>query len=149
MFRQRGSRILAFQGVRRIAVVLTVGVMAAGCGAAGGSVTVSTVTVTATVTVTTDRADDPNSDPTAAGAVFDATEVAAGVEQILTGEPPDGYGLNGVTTVVCPAGQPITKGTTFDCSAMIDGAVKSVPVTVTGDENDPAERGSYQVGIPQ
>jgi len=141
MSKDFGSRTRALGSI--IAMTAFLGVVGAGCNVGTGSVTVSTLTVTA------DPAEDADSGPTAAGAVFDATKVAADVAQLLAGEPPAGYGLTGVTTVVCPSGQPIAKGTTFVCSAMIEGAVTSVPVTVTGDENDPAERGSYQVGIPQ
>ena len=53
------------------------------------------------------------------------------------------------TNVVCPADQSVEQGTTFNCTATIDGASKTVPITVTGDDSKDSERGQYQVGLPQ
>ena len=81
--------------------------------------------------------------------VFDSNAVAQGTLTVLTAEPPAGYGISGVTNVVCPADQSVEQGTTFNCTATIDGASKTVPITVTGDDSKDSERGQYQVGLPQ
>ena len=60
------------------------------------------------------------------GDTFDNTKVAAGVTKILTDPPPAGYGTTGVSSVTCPADQPVKTGTTFDCTATINGAPKTV-----------------------
>ncbi len=66
----------------------------------------------------------------------------AGVTKILTDPPPDGYGATGVTAVTCPADQPVKTGTTFNCTATINGARKTVTLTVKDD------KGKYEVGVP-
>jgi len=75
--------------------------------------------------------------------VFDQTKVEAGVTQILTTAPPNGYGQTNVTNVTCPADQAVKAGTTFDCSVQIDGQPKTVTVTVKDDS------GTYEVGVPK
>ena len=66
---------------------------------------------------------------------FDQQALQAGVTQILTQD----YGL-GATGVTCPEGQEVAAGTTFTCSATVDGEAVEVPVTVLDDQ------GTYQVG---
>lgn len=66
---------------------------------------------------------------------FDQQALQAGVTQILTQD----YGL-GATGVSCPEGQKVAAGTTFTCSANVDGEAVEVPVTVLDDQ------GTYQVG---
>ncbi|WP_433508271.1 DUF4333 domain-containing protein [Pseudonocardia halophobica] len=66
---------------------------------------------------------------------FDQQALQAGVTRILTQD----YGL-GATGVSCPEGQKVEAGTTFTCSANVDGEAVEVPVTVLDD------RGTYQVG---
>ena len=39
--------------------------------------------------------------------VFDERQVSTGVASVLTGAPPAGYGLSGVTDVTCPSGQEV------------------------------------------
>ena len=76
------------------------------------------------------------------GDTFDNTKVAAGVTKILTDPPPAGYGTTGVSSVTCPADQPVKTGTTFDCTATINGAPKTVHIIVKDDS------GKYEVGVP-
>ena len=74
--------------------------------------------------------------------VFDEKQVAQGVTSVLTGNPPSGYGLTGVTDVTCPSGQPVQAGTSFQCDLKVDG--KSTKVTVNVQDNN----GLYQVNPP-
>jgi Domain of unknown function (DUF4333) len=74
--------------------------------------------------------------------VFDERQVANGVTSILTGAPPAGYGLSGVSDVSCPAGQEVRAGTTFQCTLQLDGEQQTVTVTVKDDT------GVYEVSIP-
>ena len=71
------------------------------------------------------------------------------MQTILTSESPAGYGIADVSNVSCPADQSVVKGTTFDCTADIDGESKTVTITVTGDEKNDAEKGNYTVGLPR
>ena len=80
--------------------------------------------------------------PLKKGETFDNTKVAAGVTKILTDPPPDGYGATGVSGVTCPADRPVKTGTTFNCTATINGAPKTVTITVKDD------KGTYEVGVP-
>ena len=48
--------------------------------------------------------------------VFDERQVSQGVTDVLTGTPPAGYGLSGVTDVSCPSGQEVKADTSFDCT---------------------------------
>lgn len=77
---------------------------------------------------------------------FDNAKVATGVQNVLTGAAPDGYGIPGtdVSGVSCPSGQPVKAGTTFQCSLTYQGRANSlVSITVL----DGA--GKYQVGAPR
>ena len=70
--------------------------------------------------------------------VFSELSIQDGVHQVLS----DDYKLE-VSSVNCPSGQPVRVGSTFDCTASIDGQPRRVPITVeTAD-------GQYQVGEPQ
>lgn len=71
--------------------------------------------------------------------VFDASSVQKGVEQTLT----DSYGINGVSGVSCPGGQPVEPGSSFQCQVQVDGQSKTVTVTVKNAE------GVYEVGHPK
>jgi hypothetical protein len=64
------------------------------------------------------------------------------VTDVLTGPAPDGYGLSGVTEVACPAEQPVTVGSTFQCTLLLDGKPKKVTLTVKSAD------GLYTVGLP-
>lgn len=75
-------------------------------------------------------------------ATFDTTRVDADVTKKLTDPAPGGYGQSGVTGVTCPDNQPVVIGSTFTCTATINGTSKSVLITVK-DSN-----GKYEVGIP-
>jgi hypothetical protein len=75
--------------------------------------------------------------------VFDHIKVQQGVTDVLAGSPPTGYGLSGVSDVMCPANQPVKAGTTFECSVAISGAARSVTVTVKDDN------GTYEVSPPK
>ncbi|MCE0762211.1 DUF4333 domain-containing protein [Pseudonocardia kujensis] len=65
---------------------------------------------------------------------FDQQALQAGVTRILTQD----YGL-GATGVSCPEGQKVEAGSTFSCTANVDGENVEVPVTVLDDQ------GTYQV----
>jgi len=72
---------------------------------------------------------------------LNVSKVQEGVQHILT-DPNTGYGLSGVSGVVCndghnPSGD---QGTRFRCSLSVNGAKRSVEVTVVDDH------GTYQVG---
>lgn len=82
-------------------------------------------------------------------ATFNETAVATGVQTVLSSASPTGYGIDGVSNVVCPKDQSIKKGTTFDCTLQVDGAPKTVTITVTGDESVDSEKGNYTVGLPR
>lgn len=69
--------------------------------------------------------------------VLDQQAVQSGVQQMLAS-----YG-DTATAVSCPSGQEVKAGTTFTCTATIDGQQRKVTITVQ-DEN-----GNYQVGHPQ
>ncbi len=74
--------------------------------------------------------------------VFDHTKVEAGVTNILTAAPPAGYGTTGVSAVSCPSDQAVKINATFNCTATINGAPKTVTITVKDDT------GKYEVGVP-
>ena len=74
--------------------------------------------------------------------VFDEQQVSQGVTDILTGNPPSGYGLTDVTDVTCPSGQPVQAGTSFQCTLKLDGESTTVTVRVQDDN------GLYQVDPP-
>ena len=74
--------------------------------------------------------------------VFDERQVTQGVTAVLTGTPPTGYGLTGVTDVSCPSGQEVKAGTSFQCDLKIDGQAEKVTVVVK-DAN-----GLYEVNPP-
>jgi len=74
--------------------------------------------------------------------VFDERQVTQGVTNVLTGTPPNGYGLSGVTDVSCPSGQPVTAGTSFQCTLKQNGSAKSVTVVVKDAD------GLYEVNPP-
>ena len=80
---------------------------------------------------------------------FNSEAVAAGVRSILTADSPEGYGITDVDDVSCPSGQPVSKGTIFDCTLTVEGESRAVTVTVTGDEDNPVEKGNYTVGLPR
>lgn len=75
-------------------------------------------------------------------AVFDQNAVQDGVRTVLTAQPPNGYGQSSVGTVSCPAKQPVKAGTTFDCTAVVNGDRKTVTITVKDSD------GNYEVGQP-
>ena len=74
--------------------------------------------------------------------VFDERQVTQGVTTVLTGAPPTGYGLSGVTDVSCPSGQEVKADTSFQCTLKVDGT----PRTVTVDVKD--ANGLYEVNPP-
>ncbi|WP_196073436.1 DUF4333 domain-containing protein [Nakamurella alba] len=76
------------------------------------------------------------------GRIFDQVALESGVMKILTDQAPGGYGLVGIEKVSCPTNQPVAAGTSFVCSVLQDGLLKSVTVTVKDDD------GLYEVGIP-
>jgi hypothetical protein len=80
--------------------------------------------------------------------VLDEQRLSQDVLTILVTEPPGGYGQSGTESVTCPANQSIKKGTTFTCTATIDGEQTDVRIEVTGDETVESEKGNYQVFPP-
>ncbi|GAA2807039.1 DUF4333 domain-containing protein [Saccharopolyspora taberi] len=71
--------------------------------------------------------------------VFDAASVEQGVQQTLEGS----YRLGAVESVTCPSGQAVRAQTRFDCQVSVNGAEKTVTVTVKND------KGVYEVGHPR
>lgn len=51
--------------------------------------------------------------------------------------------VEGLDRVICPPKRPVEKGTSFACTATIDGKEKKVPIKVTSDDGD------YKVGHPR
>ncbi|MGN2637559.1 DUF4333 domain-containing protein [Nocardia takedensis] len=70
--------------------------------------------------------------------VLDRAAVQRGVASVLG----ESYGFDDVRTVNCPAEQPVAIGTVFDCAVRVDGAARTVTVTVTD------EIGTYEVSRP-
>ena len=70
--------------------------------------------------------------------VFDTAKVEQGVTGVLTND----YKLK-ASDVKCPDNQPVKTGTTFTCQVTVDGAQKTVQITVKSDD------GHYEVGQPQ
>lgn len=73
---------------------------------------------------------------------FNGAKVAAGVTKILTDATPGGYGQTGVTNVTCPDHEPVVVNGTFTCIATINGAPKSILITIKDSS------GKYEVGVP-
>ena len=84
--------------------------------------------------------------------VFNQQQLTAGVAGVITGNPPNGYGLTDATDVSCPADIAVRAGSTFQCSLQIAGLGKLVDITVTGDvetaSNGGPVSGEYRVSIP-
>jgi uncharacterized protein DUF4333 len=78
------------------------------------------------------------------GKSLDVAKVQAGVLQTLA-DPSSGYGANTVTEVSCNNGRnpSATKGTTFTCDAVVNGAPRHVTVVVSDDN------GTYEVDGPR
>jgi len=70
--------------------------------------------------------------------VFDTAKVEQGVTGVLTND----YKLK-ASNVQCPDNQAVKTGTTFSCQVTVDGAQKTVQITVKSDD------GHYEVGQPQ
>lgn len=70
--------------------------------------------------------------------VLDTGAVQAGVRQIVR----DSYGMEGVESVSCPAGQPVRPGHSFTCELVTDGENEPVRVVVQDEE------GTYAVERP-
>lgn len=84
-------------------------------------------------------ADDTDSAPlTPLPRVFDPRAMQDSVRRILT----DSYAIEGVETVTCPPDQPVEADLKFECTAVVDGSTRHVPITVKNDD------GEYEVGYP-
>lgn len=70
---------------------------------------------------------------------FDNVAVQDGVKKILT----EDYKIENVGAVSCPAGQEVSTGGTFTCTANIDGQDRQVTITIKSDD------GEYEVGQPR
>ncbi|HEX7659807.1 MAG TPA: DUF4333 domain-containing protein [Pseudonocardiaceae bacterium] len=73
--------------------------------------------------------------------VFDSSAMDAGVAGILRTD----YGYSDIqaSDVSCPANQAVRQGSTFSCTASINGSTKLIPIKVTSDD------GNYEVYRPQ
>jgi hypothetical protein len=78
------------------------------------------------------------------GAVLDVAKVQTGVLQTLS-DPAGGYGANTVADVSCNGGHnpSASKGTTFTCDAIVNGAQRHVAVVVSDDN------GTYEIDAPR
>jgi len=78
------------------------------------------------------------------GTFLNVAKVQAGVLQTLA-DPSSGYGANSVTEVSCNNGRnpSATRGTTFTCDAIVNGAPRHVTVVVSDDN------GTYEVDGPR
>lgn len=128
-------------------LVVVLNLTAACTGTAGTAIPLpSTMTVTATVTtpvtVTVTQTVVALTATVPSTKTFDERQVAAGITSVLTGTPPTGYGLSGITNVTCPAGVPVVAGTTFDCTVQIDGTSSNVAILIKDDN------GLYEVSPP-
>lgn len=70
---------------------------------------------------------------------FDNAAMQDAVHKVLT----EYHRVEGLGTVICPPKRPVEKGTSFTCTATIDGKEKKVPIKVTSDDGD------YKVGHPR
>ena len=120
------------RAVRGGVAVAASGLLLAGCsGVAGTAVAAATRTTSA-----------PAVDRSGPVRVFDERRVAAGVTQVLTDDPPDGYGLAGVRDVTCPRNQRFEVGAAFDCALTLDGQPTTVTIIVRSAD------GLYEVQPP-
>lgn len=69
---------------------------------------------------------------------LDQASAEAGVRKVVT----QNYGASNVSVVQCPPYIPILDGTSVTCSLTIDGADKTVTLTMVGSD------GNYEVGLP-
>ncbi|WP_051791710.1 DUF4333 domain-containing protein [Amycolatopsis jejuensis] len=72
------------------------------------------------------------------GDTLEQKSLQDGVSRVLG----ENYGEPDVKNVSCPTGQPITNGTTFDCTVQVGGQPKKVTVRVLNDKPE------YSVGAP-
>lgn len=66
------------------------------------------------------------------GTGYNAKQIAQGVEVILTKPVSTGYGYpsSAITNIKCPTSQPVTAGTSFECTVDINGEPKTVSVDI-------------------
>lgn len=76
--------------------------------------------------------------PTPVPKALDGNAVEKAVRSVLTGS----YGIKDVERVRCPQRPTVAEGLTFDCTAVIGGDSKRVPIEILDDE------GRYEVGLP-
>lgn len=126
-----GCRRRAVRGAAAAGALIT-SLLLSGCAGVAG-------TAVAAPTRTTSAPAVDRSDPVR---IFDERRVAAGVTQVLTEDPPDGYGLTGVRDVTCPRNQRVEVGATFDCAFELDGQPTTVTIIVRSQE------GLYEVQPP-
>ncbi|WP_197318958.1 DUF4333 domain-containing protein [Saccharomonospora sp. NB11] len=69
---------------------------------------------------------------------LDGNAVQRSVASVLTGS----YGIKDVESVRCPRRPEVRPGLTFDCTAVIGGDSKRVPIEILDEE------GRYEVGLP-
>lgn len=81
----------------------------------------------------------PTTTLTPAPQQFDHAAMQDAVHKVLT----EYHRVEGLGKVICPPNRPVKKGTTFTCTASIDGTEKKVPIKVTTDDGD------YKVGAPK
>ncbi len=107
-----------------------------------GPVTTVLSTVVTTVTETTTVSVEVTRPLTFDSKTFDHVKVEVGVTKILTDPAPNGYGLQGVSGVSCPADQPVKVDAKFTCTGRVNGAQKQINITVKGAD------GKYEVAPP-
>ncbi|MGH3518690.1 MAG: DUF4333 domain-containing protein [Haloechinothrix sp.] len=129
--------------VRVAAAVSGIGMAAllvAGCQAGNGTSPSTTPSPSAApVPTTTTTTATPTTTLTPLPRTFDEGAVQDAVHKVLT----ESYQIEDLGMVICPAHQRVKAGTTFDCTATIDGQEKRVPIRVT------SEKGRYSVGYPE
>ncbi len=69
---------------------------------------------------------------------LDGDAVEEAVRAVLAGS----YGIADVESVRCPRRPAVREGATFDCTAVIAGESKRIPIEILDDE------GRYEVGLP-
>lgn len=130
----------------RIAALAGVTAIVTACGAAEPDEDASAPT-TAEETADSGNSAPPSSVSVSAGVpasltplpkALDGDVVEKAVRTVLT----DSFGVSDVEGVRCPRRPAVREGATFDCTAVIDGESKRIPIEILDDD------GRYEVGLP-
>ncbi|WP_298177600.1 DUF4333 domain-containing protein [Saccharomonospora sp.] len=124
-----------WRGFISICAVLALGACAGGDGdtepAEQGTIPVNPTSIRTTST-------ELSESPTPVTKALNGASVEKSVRVVLTGS----YGISDVDKVSCPLRPTVRKGATFDCTAVIEGENKRVPIEIVDDD------GLYEVGLP-